>query len=127
VTEPTPGGGEPGGAPPARPVSIVLTVACAFAFLADLQAFSFAFSRENRQRFASTPWVLPVGAAVALLQIACLVQLWRGRKVGLFGFVGLAVVQALVLAPVVGAWALCSLVPSGLVTAAGIWNWERLR
>jgi hypothetical protein len=68
-----------------------------------------------------------VGGAVALLQIACLVQLWRGRKVGLFGFVGLAVVQALALAPAVGAWALCSLVPSVLVGAAGVWNWERLR
>ena len=61
-------------APPEAPgVSIFLTVACAFAGLADLQAFSFAFSRENRQRFAATPWVMPVGAAVALLQIACLV------------------------------------------------------
>ena len=127
MTEPPRGGGQSGGAPPDRPVSIVLAVACAFAFLADLQAFSFAFSRENRQRFASTPWVLPVGGAVALLQIACLVQLWRGRKVGLFGFVGLAVVQALALAPAVGAWALCSLVPSVLVGAAGLWNWERLR
>lgn len=110
-----------------RPVSIFLTVACAFAGLADLQAFSFAFSRENRERFAATPWVMPVGAAVALLQLACLVVLWRGRRVGLFGFLGLAVVQALVLAPVVGPWALCSLLPAVLVAAAGVWNWERLR
>ncbi len=110
-----------------RPVSIFLTVACAFAGLADLQAFAFAFSRENRQRFAATPWVLPVGAAVALFQIACLVLLWRGRRTGLFGFVALALVQALALAPVVGAWALCSLVPAMLVGAAGAWNWERLR
>jgi len=124
VTEPSPPEGAPGAK---RPVSIFLTVACAFAGLADLQAFSFAFSRENRQRFAATPWIIPVGAAVALLQIACLVLLWRGRRVGLFGFLGLAVVQALALAPVVGAWALCSLLPSVLVAAAGAWNWERLR
>ncbi len=110
-----------------RPVSIFLTVACAFAGLADLQAFSFAFSGENRERFAATPWVMPVGAAVASLQLACLVVLWRGRRVGLFGFLGLSVVQALVLAPVVGASALCSLVPAVLVAAAGAWNWERLR
>ncbi|HVP61019.1 MAG TPA: hypothetical protein VMT11_10695 [Myxococcaceae bacterium] len=124
MTEPSPPEGAPGAK---RPVSIFLTVACAFAGLADLQAFSFAFSRENRQRFAATPWIIPVGAAVALLQIACLVLLWRGRRVGLFGFLGLAVVQALALAPVVGAWALCSLLPSVLVAAAGAWNWERLR
>jgi len=124
VTDPSPPEGAPGAK---RPVSIFLTVACAFAGLADLQAFSFAFSRENRQRFAATPWIIPVGAAVALLQIACLVLLWRGRRTGLFGFLGLAVVQALALAPVVGAWALCSLLPSALVAAAGAWNWERLR
>ena len=118
MTEPT---------PPKRPVSIFLTVACAFAGLADLQAFSFAFSRENRQHFASAPWVIPLGAAVALLQIVCLVMLWRGRKVGLFGYLGLALLQAISLAPVVGVWALCSLVPSVLVGAAGAWNWERLQ
>jgi hypothetical protein len=54
-------------------------------------------------------------------------MLWRGRKVGLFGYVGLALVQAISLAPVVGAWALCSLLPSVLVGAAGVWNWERLQ
>ncbi|HZX43917.1 MAG TPA: hypothetical protein VFE93_18910 [Myxococcaceae bacterium] len=110
-----------------RPVSILLTVACALAGLADLQAFAFAFSRENRERFAATPWVLPAGAAVALLQIACLVLLWRGRKAGLFGFLGLAVVYAAGLVPAVGTFALCSLLPSVLVAAAGAWNWERLR
>ena len=113
--------------PSPRPVSIFLTVACAFAALADLQAFAFAFSRENRQRFAATPWVLPVGAGVAVLQIACLLMLWRGRKAGLFGYIALALVQAAALAPVVGPWALCPLVPSVLVGAAGLWNWERLR
>ena len=66
-------------------------------------------------------------AGIAVLQIACLVLLWRGRKVGLFGFLGLAAIHVGVLVPVVGAWSLCALLPSALVGAAGLWNWERLR
>jgi len=108
-------------------VSIFLTVACAFAGLANLQGFAFAFSRRNREAFAATPWVNGVVAGIALLQMVCLVLLWRGRKAGLFGFLGLAAVHVGVLVPVVGVWSLCALVPSVLVGAAGVWNWERLR
>ncbi len=122
-----PPGGQTQGAPPGRPVSIFLTVACAFAGLADLQGFAFAFSRRNREAFAATPYVNGVVAGIALLQIACLVLLWRGRRAGLFGFLGLAVIHVAVLLPAVGAWSLCALLPSVLVGAAGLWNWERLR
>ena len=113
-------------APAPRPVSIFLTVACAFAGLADLQGFAFAFSRQNREAFAATPWVNGVVAAIAVLQIACLILLWRGRRAGLLGFLGLAAIHTAVLL-VVGAWALCTLLPPALVAAAGAWNWDRLR
>lgn len=121
-------GGLPGEAqpPPARPVSIVLTVACAFAGLIDLQLLAYAFSREFRQALAAHPWGNAVLAAIAILQLVALVTLWRGRKAGLFGFVALAAIHNLVLV-VVSRWGLCALVPPAVVAAAGAWNWERLR
>jgi len=57
VTGVPPTGGQTQGTPPGRPVSIFLRVACAFAGLADLQGFAFAFSKRNREAFASTPYV----------------------------------------------------------------------
>jgi hypothetical protein len=124
VTEPSP----PGGAPDARrPVSIFLTVACAVAGVVDLQAFAFAFSRQMRELSAATPWIRGLGAGVAVLQIACLVLLWRGRKAGLYGYVALALIYAGVFTAAVSPAGLCSLVPSVLVVAAAVWNWERLR
>ena len=124
MTEPSPPGGAPGAR---RPVSIVLTVACALAGVVDLQAFSFAFSHQMRELSAATPWIRGVGAGVAVLQIACLVLLWRGRKAGLYGYVVLALVYAGVFTAFVSPAGLCSLVPSLLVAAAALWNWERLR
>ena len=124
MTEVSPPGGAPG---TRRPVSIFLTVACALAGLVDLQAFSFAFSRQMRELSAATPWIPGLGAGVALLQIVCLVLLWRGRKAGLYGYLALAVIYAGVFTALVSPAGLCSLIPSVLVTAAALWNWERLR
>lgn len=124
MTEPSPPGSSPGAR---RPVSIFLTVACALAGVVDLQALSFAFSREIRERSAGTPWIRGLGAGVAVLQIACLVLLWRGRKAGLYGYVVLALVYAGLFSAFVSPAGLCSLLPSVLVVAAAVWNWERLR
>ena len=124
MTEPSPPGGARG---TRRPVSIFLTVACALAGLVDLQAFSFAFSREMRGLSAGTPWIRGLGAGVALLQIVCLVALWRGRRTGLYGYLGLALIYAGVFTTAVSPAGLFSLLPAMLVGAAALWNWERLR
>ena len=124
MTEPSPPGGAPGGQ---RPVSIFLTVACAVAGVVDLQAFAFAFSRQVRELSAATPWIRGVGAGVAVAQIACLVMLWRGRKAGLYGYVALALIYAGLFTAAVSPAGLCSLLPSVLVVAAAVWNWDRLR
>jgi hypothetical protein len=124
VTEPSAPEGAPG---TRRPVSIVLTVACAVAGLVDLQSFAFAFSRQTRESSAATPWLPGLAAGVALLQIACLALLWRGRRAGLHGYLGLAVIYTGVFTAVVGPGGLRSLVPAVLVAAAAAWNWDRLR
>ena len=123
MTEPSPEGGAPG---TRRPVSIFLTVACAIAGLVDLQAFSFAFSRQVRGLSAATPWIPGFAAGVAVLQIACLVLLWRGRRVGFYGYLVLALIYAVVFTGAVSPAGLCSLVPAVIVGAAALWNWERL-
>ena len=124
MTKPSPQGGAPG---ERRPVSIFLTVACAVAGVVDLQAFAFAFSRQVRALSAGTPWIPGVGAGVAVVQIACLVMLWRGRKAGLYGYVALALIYAGLFTAAVSPAGLCSLLPSVLVVAAAVWNWDRLR
>ena len=124
MTEPSPPGGAPGAR---RPVSIFLTVACALAGVVDLNSFAFAFSRQVREMTAATPWIRGIGAGVAVAQIACLLMLWRGRKAGLYGFLGLALVYAGVFTTTVGPAGLCTLAPSVLVVAAAAWNWDRLR
>ena len=124
MTEPA----APEGAPGARrPVSIFLTVACAIAGLVDLQAFAFAFSRQTREASAATPWLPGLAAGVAVLQIVCLVLLWRGRKAGAYGYLGLALIYGGVFTAVVGLAGLRSLAPAVLVLAAVAWNWDRLR
>ena len=110
-----------------RPVSIFLTVACAIAGLVDLQAFAFAFSRQTREASAATPWLPGLAAGVAVLQIVCLVLLWRGRKAGAYGYLGLALIYGGVFTAVVGLAGLRSLAPAVLVLAAVAWNWDRLR
>lgn len=124
MTQPSPPEGAPG---ERRPVSVFLTVACAVAGVVDLQAFAFAFSRQVRELSAATPWIRGIGAGVAVVQIACLGMLWRGRKAGLYGYVALAVIYAAVFSVAVSPAGLCSLAPSVLVVAAAIWNWDRLR
>ena len=124
MTEPSPEGGAPG---TRRPVSIFLTVACAIAGLVDLQAFAFAFSREMRTLSAATPWIRGLGAGVALMQIVCLVTLWRGRRVGLYGYLALSLIYAGVFITAVSPAGLLTLWPAVLVGAAALWNWERLR
>jgi hypothetical protein len=108
-------------------VSIFLTVACAIAGLVDLQAFAFAFSRQTREASAATPWLPGLAAGVAVLQIVCLVLLWRGRRAGAYGYLGLALIYAGVFTAVVGRGGLRSLLPAVLVLAAVAWNWSRLR
>jgi len=105
---------------------VVLTLACAFAGLADLQAAAFAFSPQIRQALAAHPWVPGVVAAVALVQIACLVATWRGRRAGLAGYLSLALVHNVVML-VAGSWSACFLVPPAVVAVAGLWAWDRLR
>ena len=124
MTEPSPPGGAPGAR---RPVSIFLTVACALAGVVDLNSFAFAFSRQVRELTLATPWIRGIGAGVAVAQITCLVMLWRGRKAGLYGFLGLALIYAGVFTTTVGPAGLCTLAPSVLVVAAAAWNWDRLR
>jgi len=124
VTEPS----APEEAPRARrPVSIFLTVACAIAGLVDLQAFAFAFARQTRDASTATPWLPGLAAGVAVLQIVCLVMLWRGRRAGAYGYLALALIYAGVFMAVVGLGGLRSLAPAVLVLAAVAWNWERLR
>ena len=122
MTDTSPPGGTPGAR---RPVSIFLTVACAIAGLVDLQAF--AFSRQTREASAATPWLPGLAAGVAVLQIVCLVLLWRGRRAGAYGYLGLALIYAGVFTAVVGLAGLRSLAPAVLVLAAVAWNWDRLR
>ncbi len=118
----------PEGSPAARrPVSIFLTVACAIAGLVDLQAFAFAFARQTRESSAATPWLPGLAAGVAVLQIVCLVLLWRGRRAGAYGYLALALIYGGVFTAVVGLAGLRSLAPAVLVLAAVAWNWERLR
>ena len=111
----------------AASVHLPRTVACAVAGLVDLQSFAFAFSRQTRESSAATPWLPGLAAGAAMLQIACLVLLWRGRKAGLYGYLGLAVIYAGVFTAAVGPTGLRSLVPAVLVGAAAAWNWDRLR
>ena len=124
MTQPPPPDGAPGAR---RPVSVFLTVACAIAGVVDLQAFAFAFSRQGREMSAATPWIPGLGAGVAVVQIACLIMLWRGRRAGLYGYLALALLYAGVFTATVSPAGLCSLVPAVLVAAAAAWNWERLR
>ena len=124
MTEPS----APEGAPDARrPVSIFLTVACAIAGLVDLQAFAFAFARQTRESSAATPWLPGLAAGVAVLQIVCLLLLWRGRRAGAYGYLALALIYGGIFTAVVGLAGLRSLAPAVLVLAAVSWNWERLR
>jgi hypothetical protein len=124
VTEPSAPEGSPGAR---RPVSIFLTVACAIAGLVDLQAFAFAFARQTRESSAATPWLPGLAAGVAVLQIVCLLLLWRGRRAGAYGYLALALIYGGVFTAVVGLAGLRSLAPAVLVLAAVSWNWERLR
>ena len=113
-------------APPRRPNSVALTLACAFAGLADLQAAAFAFAPQIRQALAAHPWVPGVVAALALVQIACLVATWRGRRAGLLGYLSLALVHNVVML-VARSWGACFLVPPAVVALAGFRAWDRLR
>jgi hypothetical protein len=113
-------------APAKRPVSIFLTVACAFAGAVDLQLAARAYSPEFRQALAGHPWANTAVLALALFQVGSLVLLWRGRKAGLFGFLALAAAYNVLMAAI-GAWAARYLLIPALVAAAGAWTWDRLR
>jgi hypothetical protein len=115
---------------PAQPRrSISLTVACAIAFLAAVQGFSFSYGPDYRRLGNSlgAPWLPGFILVSSLFTIAFLVALWwRMRRWALWGFLGVAAVQSGVFA-YLGHWRLTMLVLPAVLSGAAAWNWGRLR
>jgi hypothetical protein len=115
--------------PPARRRSISLTLACAVAFAAALQAFAYSFAPVYRQIARATgAWWLPgfiLGSS--LLAIVFLVALWWPmRRWALWGYLAVAAAQNLALA-LLGRWQTTMLLLPALIGGAAAWNWGRLR
>ena len=115
--------------PTAKPGrSISLTVACAFAGLAALQALAFSFSPPVRAMAAEVhaPWLPGFVLGTALLALVFLVVLWTMRRWGLWGYLAVITAQNVVWLSI-GRWSpLFVLFPIG-VCAAAAWNRDRLR
>jgi len=117
----------PPSAAPSR--SISLTLACALAFLAAVQAFAFAYGPDYRKLGASlgAPWLPSYILTSSLLTIFLLVALWwRMRRWAVWGYLAVCASQSMVLA-YLGHWRLTMLVLPALVGGAAAWNWARLR
>jgi hypothetical protein len=115
--------------PPLRPRSLALTVACAVAFLAALQAFAFAYGPDFRQLTAATraPWLPRFIVGSSFVAIVFLVALWwRMRRWALWGYLAVVLVQNVVMARL-GSWGPAMLVFPVVVGAASAWTWDRLR
>lgn len=113
--------------PPSRR-SIFLTVACAFAGVAALQALAFAFRPETKALAATVgaPWLPAFQLVSAALALGFLVALWTMRRWALWGYLAVIAAQSVVLLRL-GAWSPVVLLFPVLVAAAAAWNWERLR
>lgn len=115
--------------PPLRDRSPVLTVACAVAFLFALQALAFAYNPVYRQLATTTraPWLPAFILGSSAVALGCLVVLWwRMRRVGLWGYLAVVLVQNLVWARL-GSWGPTMLLLPVVVSAASAWTWDRLR
>ncbi len=109
--------------------SISLTLACAVAFLAAVQAFAFAYGPDYRKLGASlgAPWLPSYILTSSLLTIFLLVALWwRMRRWAVWGYLAVCASQSMALA-YLGHWRLTMLVLPALVGGAAAWNWSRLR
>ena len=116
-------------APQPRPGrSILLTVACAFAGLAALQALAFAYAPPIREvaAKAGAPWVPSFLLVTAFLALVFLVVLWTMRRWGLWGYLAVIGVQFAAFLTL-GTWNPLLLVCPVLVAAAAAWSWDRLR
>jgi hypothetical protein len=117
--------------PPPTPSrrSLSLTVVCAVAFLAAIQAFAFAYGPDYRRLGASlgAPWLPTFILVSSLFSMAFLVVLWWPmRRFAVWGFLAVSAAQSLVFMRL-GHWQLTMLVLPALVAGAGAWNWPRLR
>jgi O-antigen ligase len=117
--------------PPPAPYrrSISLTLACALAFLAALQALAFSFGPDYRNLGTSlgAPWLprfIFASSAVAMFFLVAL--WWRMRRWALWGFLLVAAAQSITFLQL-GQWRLTMLVLPALVGGAAAWNWARLR
>jgi hypothetical protein len=109
--------------------SISLTLACALAFLAALNAFAYAYGPDYRKLAASygAPWLTGFILSSSFLAIVFLVALWwKLRRWALWGFLAVCASQSVALA-FLGHWQLTMLVLPALIGGAGAWNWPRLR
>jgi hypothetical protein len=108
--------------------SIFLTVACAFAGVAALQALAFAYSAPIRDvaARAGAPWVPLFLLVTAFLALVFLVVLWTMRRWGLWGYLAVIGVQTAAFLSI-GSWNPLLLVCPVLIAGAAAWNWERLR
>jgi hypothetical protein len=109
--------------------SISLTLVCALAFLAALQAFAFSFGPDYRNLGTSlgAPW-LPrfIFASSAVTMVFLVTLWWQMRRWAVWGFLAVAAGQSMAFVHL-GQWRLTMLVLPALVAAAAAWNWARLR
>jgi len=109
--------------------SISLTLVCAVAFLAALQAFAFSFGPDYRNLGAAlgAPWLPRFIFASSAVAIFFLVMLWwRMLRWAVWAFLSVAAVQSAVFVHL-GQWRLTMLLLPALVAGAAAWNWARLR
>ncbi len=115
--------------PSLRRRSVSLTLACAVAFLASLQAFAFSFGPDYRNLGASlgARWLPSFVLGSSLVSIVFLVALWwRMRRWALWGFLAVAAAQSVAWVHL-GWWRPTMLVLPAVVGGAAAWTWDRLR
>jgi hypothetical protein len=89
---------------------------------------AFAFAPQSRSAAAQThtPWFPSYQFVTAFLALVFLIALWRFRRWGLWGYLGVIVCQSAALLSV-GRWSPVVLVFPLLVVGSAVWSWERLR